>query len=522
MTLAVAPTTSDGPSAAGPTVIDEMPLRHGTPAEFETVRQFFRENQFNDRTVCAALGIPDMGRVLTAHRATIDTAEVPAALLALIDLFVFGSAVPSADFRALSGERVFAALSALNLIRPAKHRDGAIVCPAWVYPVHDFVVASDRCLDPDGAADWPPADAVFPAHDSGTLKLLRLLPALRGGDTLDLCGGSGIIALHFSKSANRASTSDITARSAFMADFNSRLNGADVESACGDLYEPVSGRRFEVITAHPPWVPSVGDAVVFRDGGEFGEAIIQRIIEGVSRHLDSGGTAVIVAVGRDTAEATFENRVRGWLGPAGQDCDVILGVEKALAPENVFDSIRKQYFKDNPLDGDRLADRFRESGTDKFIYGALFIRRTDQPVTEPPLRVRMSSGAVAADFDRVFAWRSHRRSPGFDRYMQSAKPRLAPQVELNVRHVVKDGALVNGGAVLTVENALPAYLKTEAWTTPLFSAFDGEHAVAQIFERIRNTEQMPDVFTSAAFTDFVALLIERGFIEANVPPRRAD
>jgi SAM-dependent methyltransferase len=518
MTVAVAPTTSEAPSVNGPTMIDEMPLRHGTPAEFETVRHFFRKNRFDDQTVCAALGISDMGRVLTAHRATIDPAEVPPALLTLIDLFVFGSAVQSTDFRALSGEKVFAALSVLKLIRPAKHRDGAIVCPAWVYPVRDFVVASDRCRDPDGAADWPPSDAVFPAHDSGTLKLLRLLPALRGGDTLDLCGGSGIIALHCSKAAARAVTSDITPRSAFMADFNSRLNGADVESACGDLYEPVSGRRFEVITAHPPWVPSVGDDVVFRDGGEFGDAIIQRIIEGLPHYLDSGGTALIVAVGRDTAEATFENRVRGWLGQAGEDCDVILGVEKALAPENVVGSIRNQYFKDNPLDGDRLAERLRGSGTDKFIYGALFVRRAEQPVTEPPLRVRMSSRAVAADFDRVFAWRAHRRSPGFDRYMRAAKPRLAPQVELNVRNVVKDGALVVGGAVLTVENALPAYLDTQAWTIPLFSAFDGEHSVEQIFERICAAEQMPDVFTSAAFTNFVALLIERGFLETDVPP----
>ena len=517
MTL-VTPTTAHDQSVAEAAVTGEMPLRIGTPAEFNTVRRFFRANQFDERTVCAALDIPDMGRIQHARGATIDPAVVPPALLTLIDLFIFESAVPSADFRRICGDDVFAALSALNLIRPAKHREGAIVCPAWVYPLHEFVVASDRCRDADGEPGWPPPDAVFPANDSGTLKLLRLLPPARGGDTLDLCGGSGIVALQLAKAADRAFTSDITARAAHMAHFNGRLNGLAIESVCGDLYASVGARQFEVITAHPPWVPSVGDAAVYRDGGELGDTIIQRIVEGLPRHLLPGGTALIFSIARDTAEATYENRVRGWLGEAGRDCDVILGVESVLPPEQVIGSIRELYFKDNPVDGDRMADRIRNSGTDKFIYGALFVRRTDRPLTEPPLRVRMSSKASAADFDRLFAWRAYRRSASFDDDMTTARPRLTSGFELNIRQVVKDGTLATEGAVLKVEGALPSRLNTEPWTIPLFSAFDGEHTVEQIFERTCKAERMPDVFTRTAFTSFVTLLIERGFVEIDGPP----
>jgi SAM-dependent methyltransferase len=512
--------TSDHPPSAperlgGPELLDEMPVRLGTPAQFERVRRFFHAAQFNEQSVCATLKIPDMSSAGSARRARIDAASVPPALLAALDLFMFGAAVQADDFREICGEETFAAFSALNLIRPAKHRDGAIVCPVWLYPVDGFVIASDRYSDADGETWRPPADAVFPALDAGTLKLLRLLPAARGGDTLDLCGGCGIVALHFSRTANRAVTSDITARSAHLAEFNGRLNGAGIKNLCGDLYAPVCGQHFDVISAHPPWVPSTGDAMVFRDGGDVGEAIIQRIVEGLARHLGEGGTAVVVSLGRDTLEAAYESRVRGWLGAAGHDCDVVLGVEKILTIDDLARSMRKLHFKDNADEADRMATRLRASGTDKFIYGALFIRRTGQSVTEPPLRLRMSSHAAAPDFDRLFAWRLHRRSRGFHDWLKAAKPRLAPHLEVNIRHVVKEDALVTGSVSLTAENAFLTQLRTDAWTVPLIAACEGRRTVEEVFDAARGAGQMPGDFTLAAFTDFLALLIERNFLEVD-------
>ncbi len=495
----------------------EMPIRLGTPAQFELVRRHLHEAQFNEQAVCAALKIANISGAGYASRARIDAGLVPPALLALIELFVLGTAVQADDFQETCDAETSAAFRALNLIRPARHRAGAIVCPVWLYPLDGFVVASDRYNDADGGPWRAPADAVFPALDAGTLKLLRLLPAASGGDTLDLCGGCGIVALHFSRAGNRAVTSDITARSACMAEFNARLNGADITNACGDLYAPVGDRHFDVISAHPPWVPSTGDAMVFRDGGDVGEAVIRRVIEGIGEHLGSGGTAVVVSLGRDTVEAAYERRVRGWLGDAAHDCDVILGVEKVLTIEELARSMRKLHFKDNAEEADRMAARMIELGTDKFIYGALFIRRTGQSVTEPPLRLRLSSQAAAADYERLFAWRSLRRGPGFHDWLKAAKPRLSPHLEVNVRQVVKEDALVTGAVTLAAEAGFSNHLKTDAWTIPLVAAFDGRQTLEQVFGAARRAGQMPEDFPLAAFTDFVALLIERGFLEADLP-----
>src|SRR5262249_6287171 len=163
---------------------------------------------------------------------------------------------------------------------------------------------------------------VFPAIYPGTLRFLRLLPDVHGGDALDLCGGTGIGALRLSRTAQVAVTADLTQRSAFFAGFNARLNGARVTSLCGDLYSPVHGRRLAVITAHPPFVPAIGDTMVYRDGGPTGEEVTRRVVEGLPSHLLPGGDCVILCVARDTEDQTFEQRASDWLGDTKDEFEI--------------------------------------------------------------------------------------------------------------------------------------------------------------------------------------------------------
>jgi len=494
----------------------DLPIRIGTPQEFARVRRFLNSVQFDERAVCTALKIGDIAGTRNLRHDEIDYEAVSPAMRAAIELFIRGRSVSKNDFQKICGDEVFAAFGALGLVREARLRRAEIVCPVWLYPVDGFIIASDRLDDADGGFHCPPVDAVFPALDTGTLKLLRLLPAVEG-DALDLCGGCGIGALHLSRTTQRAISADITERSSYFAKFNAHLNGADVECAKGDLYAPVAGRQFDVIAAHPPWVPSTEDAVVFRDGGDGGETVIRRIIEELPSYLRSGGTAVIVSLGRDTTEAAYEHRVRDWLGDPGRDSDVILGVEKLLSVEEVVGSIRKLHLKDDRDLADRLTARLRTLGTEKFVYGALFIRRTDEPITDPPLRLRMSSRALAADFDRIFAWRKHRRSPAFGDWMKLARPRLAPYLEVVDRQVVKDGAFVPDQTMLRADYAFSVAVRLDSWIVPLIASFNGDQTVEGAYARTRGFNQSLDNFTLGKFVNLVDLMIEQGILEVNLP-----
>jgi SAM-dependent methyltransferase len=338
------------------------------------------------------------------------------------------------------------------------------------------------------------------------------------GDALDLCGGTGIGAMHFARTARRAGTADLTRRAAFFAEFNARLNGVDIEILRGDLFAPVADRRFDAISAHPPWMPSTGDGAVFRDGGDLGDALVQRMVEEMPDHLTVGGTALILAMGRDTTEAPYEQRVHQWLGPKGYDCDVIFGVDWVNSVDDVVASMRKLHLKGEAEAAERMAERLRKAGTEKFAYGAMFIRRTGRSVAEPPLRLRMTPRATAADFDRLFAWRMHCRSAGFAEWMKTATPNLAPYLEINVRYFVKHGTSIPDTVVFKAENGFSMGLKPEAWTLPLITGFDGRRTVTQAFEMARMAKQTPEEFPLSAFVGLVTVAIEQGVLTVDVPP----
>jgi hypothetical protein len=263
-------------------------------------------------------------------------------------------------------------------------------------------------------------------------------------------------------------------------------------------------------------VPSTGDAMVFRDGGDTGEAVVRRVFAGMPYHLREGGTGIVVSLGRDGSDAKHEQRVRRWLAEAGRDCDVILGVSRVLSIDDMVGSVSRLHLGGDSEMAGRMAERFRELGTEKFVYGAAFIRRTGVDIYEPPLRLQMSAAATAADFERIFAWRRWRRSPEFAAWLAAARPRPFPQLESNIRYAVRNGALVPISALLTAKQPLAAAVQPDAWVAPLLERLDGANSIAQAFA-VARAGAIPAELTLAAFVDLVDRLIERGLFDIDIP-----
>jgi hypothetical protein len=224
----------------------------------------------------------------------------------------------------------------------------------------------------------------------------------------------------------------------------------------------------------------------------------------------------VLSLGRDGHDLGYEQRVRLWLGDAGRDCDVILGVDKMMSIDDVLGSVRLLHLNDDADKARRMAARFRELGTEKFVYGVVFIRRTGAPVAEPPLRLRMLPGATAADFERIFAWRQRRRLPDFVDWLAAARPRLCPQFESNVRSVVRNRAMVPDSVIFTAKRPLAATVRPDVWIALLVGRLEGMQTVEQTFDAGRRAGEMPADFTLAAFIDVVAQLIERGLLDIDM------
>jgi methylase of polypeptide subunit release factors len=390
-----------------------------------------------------------------------------------------------------------------------------LVCPVWLYPADGFVVVSDRTTDPDGGEFKAAEDVVFPAIYGGTLRFLKLLPETCHGDALDLCGGTGIGALRLARTARSSATADLAGRSAFFAEFNARLNGVVVTSWCGDVYTPAAGMQFDLITAHPPFVPATGTNMVYRDGGESGEEVTRRVIEGLPAHLRAGGNCVILCVARDTQEQTFEQRAKQWLGSATNEFDVIFGLEKILTVAEVVESLRARGQNLTDEAANTLLARLQSLGTKQFVYGALFLRRYVQPVDAKPFRIGLTTEGRAADFDWLFAWREHCRTPGFAEWLPQARPRFATRLQLTARHVVQEGELVPAEFVFMIEDGLEAALRPDSWVVPLLARLNGKQSVAEVFAG--TADELPPAFTLQDFAGLVKVMVEKGFLKVDLP-----
>jgi release factor glutamine methyltransferase len=142
---------------------------------------------------------------------------------------------------------------------------------------------------------------------------------------LDLCTGSGVIAVSLAKELAGAQViaTEISPEAAAIARRNAERNGvADrVDVRVGDLFEPVAGERFDLITSNPPYIATTVIATLPRevqreprialDGGPDGLAFYDRICAAAGEHLLPGG-ALVLEHGFDQADA-----VRARVAAAG-------------------------------------------------------------------------------------------------------------------------------------------------------------------------------------------------------------
>lgn len=155
----------------------------------------------------------------------------------------------------------------------------------------------------------------------------------RTARSLDLCTGSGVVAVSSACAGARASAVDVSRRAVLTARINARLNGTAVDARRGDLFGAVNGAAYDLITSNPPYVPCASDDLPSRgperawEAGRDGRVVLDRICDEAPAHLAPGGAILLVhssLIGEDRTlerlaagglEAEVVRRERGPLGP---------------------------------------------------------------------------------------------------------------------------------------------------------------------------------------------------------------
>jgi ribosomal protein L3 glutamine methyltransferase len=156
-------------------------------------------------------------------------------------------------------------------------------------------------------------------------------------NVLDLCTGSGCLAILASRifPNARIDAVDISSGALDVAKRNVADYGLEdvITLHRGDLFAPISERRYDLIISNPPYVDAQGMAELPRecrtepklafDGGADGLDIVRRILNKARQHLTpEGGLLCEIGRGREALGAAFPQLPLMWLDSEDSEAEV--------------------------------------------------------------------------------------------------------------------------------------------------------------------------------------------------------
>ena len=145
--------------------------------------------------------------------------------------------------------------------------------------------------------------ALIPRPETELLAELAVKAAKEGSAILDMCTGSGCIAVSVAKHCAplrvAVSAADVSADALSLAKENAAANGVEVRFVESDLFASVEG-AFDIIVCNPPYIKRVDlpglqreireyEPMSALDGGEDGLDFYRRLAKEVPAHLKEGG-----------------------------------------------------------------------------------------------------------------------------------------------------------------------------------------------------------------------------------------
>lgn len=185
--------------------------------------------------------------------------------------------------------------------------------------------------------DFTSKNAVFPLCYENTYFAENLV-VKKGDRVLDLCTGSGILAMFAAEKAEKVYAVDINKRALKFAKLNAELDGINnIEFLEGNLFEPVKGKKFDLITANPPFepVPENENYYMHSRGGEKGTSILERILLEINDYLVDNGSFQIISWIPESKRCIFDR--------CGEDyMDFRVNVLQTYSPQQIQRHLQKR------------------------------------------------------------------------------------------------------------------------------------------------------------------------------------
>jgi len=222
-----------------------------------------------------------------------------------------------------------------------------------------------------------PADLVLPIGPSGR-HLANVTIRKRIKSALDLGCGCGIQSLLAARHADLVTATDINPRALELTKLNAELNGiANIEILSGSYFEPVSGRKFDLIVANLPYVVTPHKKYIYRDPDQPGDESVRKMLHATPEYLNEGGFAQVMIswISREgeawwalSNEMLQTGHTDSWLNHNGSKS----GAEYAAM---WISSDAKKEPEKYALEKEEWANWYRSQGFDQFELGLMTLRK---------------------------------------------------------------------------------------------------------------------------------------------------
>ncbi|MER5493113.1 HemK2/MTQ2 family protein methyltransferase [Streptomyces sp. NPDC002490] len=143
-----------------------------------------------------------------------------------------------------------------------------------------------------------------PQHDTRLLAAAMAREDVPPGvRALDLCTGSGALAVAAARRGARVTAVDLSRRAVWNARFNALVAGRRIRVVRGDLGTGLGAERFGLVISNPPYVPAPCEVTASHgaarawDAGTHGRSLLDRICADAPRLLSPGGLLLVVHSG---------------------------------------------------------------------------------------------------------------------------------------------------------------------------------------------------------------------------------
>lgn len=398
-------------------------------------------------------------------------------------------------------QRLFATVS----IQPSVSESDGI----WI--VSDRVVPAPEALMPGGP------ELVYPTVTPSAQVFLRFLPRRGCARFLEVCAGCGPAATLAAEFAMEVVASDIDARAIDFARYNARLNETPAfRGVTASLYEELNG-AFDVIAAHPPYMPSDGPVEVFYGGGIDGTDLLRQLIAGLPGRLHPGGFFYAVALIPEGDAYPVEGRVRQWLGEDEARHDVFFfPLHERTLIEAAYEAAAKLG------KGMDAVSRYRrtllEMGHRNFVYGALIVRRHQGEERAIQVRRKIAERSSWRELLWCVDWETALKDPRVSDKILESPVCASSELEVQVSHRAGQEGLeaVSFRAVSRYPFDMESQL--QGWMAMLLGLAGRQQTGNELMEAAKQAGLIHPETPAAEFARLLAMFVSGGFLDCGLCP----